>query len=134
MSAIRVLIGCVYANTKSVPIARLLHASSTGSLGMLSPPRVNARQEVVWYLVYAAALWVTVGLIGGALTAGLGVSKAGWVQADRLCESLPPLVPVRTTLVFLAGALTAFEISAYLTVCMGSVPRVLALRPVLFSD
>ena len=65
MIAMRSLIGWMYSNTKSVPLAQLMHASSTGSLVMLSPPRVNARQEVVWYLVYAAALWVTVGLIAG---------------------------------------------------------------------
>ena len=61
----RVLIGWMYINTKSVPLAQLMHASSTGSLVMLSPPRVNACQEVVWYLVYAAALWLIVGLIAG---------------------------------------------------------------------
>jgi len=65
MTAMRALIGWIFINTKSVPLAQLMHASSTGSLVMLSPPRVNARQEVVWYLVYAAALWVTVGLVAG---------------------------------------------------------------------
>lgn len=65
MTAMRALIGWMYSNTKSVPLTQLMHASSTGSLVMLSPPRVNARQEVVWYLVYAAALWVTVGLVAG---------------------------------------------------------------------
>jgi len=65
MTAMRALIGWIFINTKSVPLAQLMHASSTGSLVMLSPPRVNARQEVLWYLVYAAALWVTVGLVAG---------------------------------------------------------------------
>jgi uncharacterized protein len=65
MTPMRVLIGWMYINTKSVPLVQLMHASSTGSLVMLSPPRVNACQEVVWYLVYAAALWLTVGLIAG---------------------------------------------------------------------
>ena len=32
MTAMRVLIGWIYTNTKSVPLAQLMHASSTGSL------------------------------------------------------------------------------------------------------
>lgn len=76
MTAMRALIGWMYSNTKSVPLAQLMHASSTGSLVMLSPPRVNARQEVVWYLVYAAALWVTVGLIAGFFDSRFGRSGA----------------------------------------------------------
>jgi len=63
MTAMRALIGWMYSNTNSVPLAQLMHATSTGSLVMLSPSRVSARQEVVWYLVYAAALWMTVGLV-----------------------------------------------------------------------
>jgi len=65
VTAMRALISWMYINAKSVPLAQLMHASSTGSLVMLSPPRVNARQEVVWYLIYAAALWVIVGLVAG---------------------------------------------------------------------
>lgn len=65
MTAMRALIGWMYINTKSLPLAQLMHVSSTGSLVMLSPPRVNARQEVVWYFLYAAALWVTVFLVAG---------------------------------------------------------------------
>jgi uncharacterized protein len=42
MAAMRILIGWVYVNTKSVPIAQLMHASSTGSLVVFSPARVNA--------------------------------------------------------------------------------------------
>lgn len=63
MTAIRVLIGWVYANTRSVALAQLMHASSTGSLVVLSPAGVTARQEAMWYAVYAAALWLFVGLV-----------------------------------------------------------------------
>lgn len=63
ITAIRVLIGWMYINCKSVPPAQMMHISSTGSLVVLSPPRVNTWQEVVWYLAYAVALWVTVGFI-----------------------------------------------------------------------
>jgi membrane protease YdiL (CAAX protease family) len=63
MTAIRVLIGWVYVNTKSVPIAQLVHASSTGSLVIFSPPHVNPAQEAMWYAVYALALWFTVAVV-----------------------------------------------------------------------
>ena len=72
MAAMRVLIGWVYVNTKSVPMAQLLHASSTGSLVVFSPPHVSAAQEALWYGVYGIALWVAVSavatLFGKALT------------------------------------------------------------------
>jgi membrane protease YdiL (CAAX protease family) len=72
MTAMRVLIGWVYINTQSVTIAQLMHASSTASLVVFSPPRITAAQEALWYLVYAFALWVTVSLVviffGNSLT------------------------------------------------------------------
>jgi membrane protease YdiL (CAAX protease family) len=63
MTAMRVLIAWTYANTKSVVLAQLFHASSTGSLVIFSPPRVTAAQESLWYAIYAAALWLVVALI-----------------------------------------------------------------------
>jgi hypothetical protein len=59
----RVLIAWVYSNTNSVLLAQLLHASSTGSLVIFSPPRVTAAQESLWYAIYAAALWLIVAII-----------------------------------------------------------------------
>lgn len=69
MTAMRVLIGWIYANTKSVALAQLMHASSTGSLVVLSPGGVTAAQEAMWYAVYAAALWLVVGIV--AIKCGL---------------------------------------------------------------
>jgi hypothetical protein len=63
MTAMRVLIAWIYASTKSVLLAQLMHVSSTGSLVVFGPPRVTAAQEVVWYALYGAALWVTVGIV-----------------------------------------------------------------------
>jgi membrane protease YdiL (CAAX protease family) len=63
MTAMRVLIAWTYANTKSVVLAQLFHASSTGSLVIFSPPRVTAAQESLWYALYAGALWLVVALI-----------------------------------------------------------------------
>jgi uncharacterized protein len=63
MTGMRVLIGWMYANTESVAIVQLMHISSTGSLVVFSPPRVNAAQEALWYGVYAAALWIAVCIV-----------------------------------------------------------------------
>jgi len=63
MIAVRVLIVWMYANTNSVALAQLMHASSTGALVVLSPPRVSAEQETFWYLVYTGALWIAVGAV-----------------------------------------------------------------------
>ena len=73
MTAMRVLISWIYANTKSVPLAQLMHASSTGSLVVFSPAGVKAAQEALWYAVYAVALWLVV----GALAAKFGTRLRG---------------------------------------------------------
>jgi hypothetical protein len=71
MTAIRVLICWVYANTQSVLSAQLLHISSTSSLVVLSPPRVNPAQEVTWYLLYALTLWLVVAIVLGIYSKAL---------------------------------------------------------------
>ena len=63
MTAMRVLIAWLYANTKSVFLTQLMHVSSTGSLVALSPPAVTAQQEAMWYGIYAVILWVVVALL-----------------------------------------------------------------------
>ncbi len=65
MMAIRVLIAFVYAGTRSVLLAQMLHASSTGALVVFSPSRVTAEQECLWYAVYAALLWLGIGIACG---------------------------------------------------------------------
>ena len=63
MTAMRVLIGWIYSNTKSVLLAQLMHISSTGSLVIFSPSSVTPAQETAWYLAYAAALWIVVVMV-----------------------------------------------------------------------
>jgi CAAX protease family protein len=60
MTAMRVLISWLYSHTKSIPLAQLMHACSTGSLVVFSPPAAIASQEAFWYATYAAALWLLV--------------------------------------------------------------------------
>jgi membrane protease YdiL (CAAX protease family) len=63
MAAMRVLIAWLYANTSSIFLTQLMHISSTGSLVALSPIAVTARQEAIWYGVYAGILWGVVALV-----------------------------------------------------------------------
>jgi uncharacterized protein len=63
MTGMRVLICWTYSNTKSLLLAQLLHVSSTGSLVIFSAPRLAAGQEVMWYGLYAIALWITVAIV-----------------------------------------------------------------------
>ena len=62
MTAMRVLISWLYANTKSSLLAQLMHVSSTGTLVIFSP-RVSPAQEVMWYAVYGCVLWAVVGVV-----------------------------------------------------------------------
>jgi hypothetical protein len=63
MTATRVLMAWIYTNAKSVPLSQFMHASSTGSLVVFSPPQLNAAHEVLWYAAYAAALWIAVAVV-----------------------------------------------------------------------
>jgi membrane protease YdiL (CAAX protease family) len=63
MTAMRVLIAWIYTNTKSVLLAQLMHASSTGSLVIFSAARVTAAQEAMWYALYGTVLWAAVGIV-----------------------------------------------------------------------
>lgn len=63
MTAMRVLIAWIYANTKSVLLAQLMHVSSTGSLVLFSAARVTALQEAMWYALYGTVLWVAVRIV-----------------------------------------------------------------------
>ena len=77
MTAMRVVIAWVYSNTGSVLLSQLLHASSTGALVILSPPRVNASQEALWYFAYAILLWILVAIIIAGWGRSLARSEPG---------------------------------------------------------
>jgi membrane protease YdiL (CAAX protease family) len=63
MMAMRVLIVWVYTNTRSVLLAQLLHASSTGFLSLLVPLSLSPKNDTVFYGAYAAVLWVAVAVV-----------------------------------------------------------------------
>ncbi len=77
MIAVRVIIVWVYSNTSSILLAQFIHVISTGSLVVLGPNAVSAAQEALWYLLYAALLWIIVLII--------------WMTTDRNQKAaIPP--------------------------------------------
>lgn len=65
MTAMRVLIAWIYANTSSVLLAQLMHISSTGALVVFSPA-VTPGREALWYALYGCLLWLIVGVVVAA--------------------------------------------------------------------
>jgi hypothetical protein len=63
MTAMRVLISWLYANTNSVLLAQFLHASSTGSLVVFGAPHLTPAQESFWYALYGLFLWLVVAIV-----------------------------------------------------------------------
>lgn len=63
MTAMRVFVVWAYANTRSVLLAQLMHASSTGSLAVLVPLSLSPAQDTLFYAVYSVVLWGAVAVI-----------------------------------------------------------------------
>jgi membrane protease YdiL (CAAX protease family) len=62
LTAYRLLMTWVYANTHSLLLAVLMHASYTGWLLVLYP-KASAEQGAVWQTAFAAASWVVVATV-----------------------------------------------------------------------
>jgi membrane protease YdiL (CAAX protease family) len=77
MTAVRVLIVWVYANTKSVLLAQLMHASSTGFLAILVPLTLSPAKDSLFYGAYAVVLWVAVAIIAALFGTNLVRTQAG---------------------------------------------------------
>ena len=91
MTAMRVFVVWAYANTRSLMLAQLLHASSTGSLAALVPLSLTPAQGTMFYAVYSVALWCAVVAVvasfGRDLTRGRPV--VGYRAAENL-QGAPP--------------------------------------------
>lgn len=56
--ALRILIVWVYANTDSLLLAILMHASSTGFYGFFTANLANVELRAIFFLAYGAVLWL----------------------------------------------------------------------------
>jgi membrane protease YdiL (CAAX protease family) len=61
--ALRVIIAWVYENTGSVLLAQVIHASSSGFLGILVTREYAAETWYIFYAFYAVAIWLVAAVI-----------------------------------------------------------------------
>jgi hypothetical protein len=64
LTAYRMLMTWVYANTRSLMLAVLMHATYTAWLFVMYPA-TSFKQGLVWKIAFAAALWVVVAVVVG---------------------------------------------------------------------
>ncbi len=57
MTALRIVMAWTYTHTRSVLLAQLLHASSTGFLAILVPLSLSPAKNTLFYVMYAVVLW-----------------------------------------------------------------------------
>ena len=77
MTAMRVFVVWAYANTGSLMLAQLLHASSTGFLAALVPLTLTPAQDTLFYAVYSVVLWGAVVAVVALFGRDLTRSRAG---------------------------------------------------------
>jgi hypothetical protein len=63
MTAMRILLVWIYANTGSLLLAQLTHASSSGFLVILGPEAITPAQGTLWFAVYAVVLWIPAAIV-----------------------------------------------------------------------
>ena len=63
MIAMRIILVWVYENTKSLLMAQLMHASSTGFLAILVPLTISPANDTIFHFVYALLLWIVAAII-----------------------------------------------------------------------
>ena len=81
LTAYRVLMTWVYANSKSLLLAVLMHASYTGWLFVLYPATSSA-QGFVWQTGLAVALWIVVAVVMARLAHRGGARSGAFARAD----------------------------------------------------
>jgi membrane protease YdiL (CAAX protease family) len=79
LTAFRVLMAWVYAQTSSLLLAVLMHASFTSGQALLGPIGVTPAQGVLWYALFAAGLWLVVAAVVAAGGLGRPAGRAGVV-------------------------------------------------------
>jgi membrane protease YdiL (CAAX protease family) len=63
LTGLRIIMSWAAVRTRSIAIAQLVHASSTGSLVMFGPKGVTPAQEAFWYAGYGVLLWIVAAAI-----------------------------------------------------------------------
>ncbi len=90
MTAMRVLVVWVYTHTRSLLLAQLMHASSTGFLSVLVPLSLTPRNDTIFYGVYAMALWAAVFLVVARCGEQMTTMRQGWPAKEPPPSFLGP--------------------------------------------
>ncbi len=75
LPAYRIFMVWVYNHTGSLLVAQLMHASFTGSQGILGPLAASAADNLLWYAVFAVSLWIFVAVVFSVGGAKMSVQK-----------------------------------------------------------
>ena len=93
LTAYRLLMTWVYANTRSLLLAVLMHASYTGWLFVLYPA-TSPGQSLIWQSIFAAALWGAVAVAFGMFrppTLARAVRRRGTPRySTAIASRIPP--------------------------------------------
>lgn len=82
--AFRALMTWIYAHTQSLFLAVLLHASFAGSQSLLWPAAATPRDELLWYGLFAAALWLIVAVVARPRCAATRAERRRPMPGDAL--------------------------------------------------
>lgn len=63
LTAFRLIAVWIFNGSNSLLMAQLAHGSYTGSQIVFGPPAVSATQDLVWYTVFSAALWLVAAIV-----------------------------------------------------------------------
>lgn len=83
LCAFRIFMTWVYSHTRSLLLGILLHVSFTGSQALLWPVNPTLPVEIIWYGLFAAALWIPVAVLVGKSPAR-DHEKTRTMPGDRL--------------------------------------------------
>lgn len=101
LTAFRVLMTWVYDHTRSLLLGVLMHASFTGSQALLWPASAARADELLWYGLFVAGLWMVVAVVA----LGSHVRACSASHAERV-RSMPGDALVREPIFDVTHAIT----------------------------
>jgi len=87
LCAFRIFMTWIYSHTRSLLLGILLHVSFTGSQALLWPVKPTLPVELIWYGLFAIALWIPVAVLVAKSFASIGASgreKTRAMPGDRI--------------------------------------------------
>jgi membrane protease YdiL (CAAX protease family) len=79
LTAFRILMTWVYAHTRSLLLAILLHATFTGGQILLWPQAASRPEELLWYGLFGLGLWTVLALL--SVSSSWSGSRSSWASS-----------------------------------------------------